>query len=84
MEDFINHLKLKKKSMNKISDLRNLWTDEVYGKVMRVISIHFLRVRCLEWIYNSRIEDRCNPLKYRSRIMQGVKEPQDFVYLKEY
>ena len=84
MEHLMGYLREKKRSMNKISDLRELWEDGQYGRVLRVVSMHFLRTRCHAWIYNSRVEDRWNPLKYRPRIIQGVQQPAHFIYLKEY
>lgn len=58
--------------MSRISDLKKLWTNEKYGVPIRILSEYFLRKRSLPWIFNSRIENKYAPLKYKIKIREGV------------
>lgn len=74
-KDFVKDMKIAKKKMNRIIDLKNLWTEHKYAEPVRIISEHFLRKYSYAWIFNSRIEDIKNPIKYRHRIIEGVHKP---------
>jgi hypothetical protein len=71
-------LKNKKKGLNRIEDLRQLWLDNPFSKEVRVMTQIFLRKHCLPWIFNSRIENLKHPIKYRYRIIEGVQKPEEF------
>lgn len=75
-EELIGYLKHCKKKINKIVDLRNLWTQGKYAAPIRIISEHFLRKYSFSWIFNSRIEDITYPIKYRRRMIEGVRKPE--------
>lgn len=45
-----------RKKINTIQDLRDLWINEEYGKLMRKISEHYLRKRALPYIFNSNVK----------------------------
>lgn len=68
--------------MSKIEHLRGLWTDQIIGKEMRVISQSFLRKDCYHWIFFSRVEDYKSPLKYKIRLQSAIRDPWNFTSLK--
>ena len=82
MEGFFHYLKTRQTLTQKISDLRDIWAHESYGKVLRMISMHFLRAHSYSWIFNSRLEEKMNHLKYKHRLMEGVTKPKEFLYIK--
>lgn len=82
-EEFNLELQRKKKKMNKIVHLQQLWLDKtIFGREMRIISYDFLRKFAYKWIFNSRIENYRYHLKYRSILMKVIKKPDQFVFLK--
>ena len=73
--------------MTKIEDLKNMWVDNaenIYSYPLRVITENFLRKHALSWIFNSRIEDKKAPIKYRMKLREGVRNPENFANLKSY
>lgn len=82
-KEFNLELQTKKKKMNKIVHLQQLWLDKtIFGREMRIISYDFLRKFAYKWIFNSRIENYRYHLKYRSILMKVIKKPDQFVFLK--
>lgn len=77
----VNHLKTR---IHSISELRNLWIPEgsIYHQAFRIISCDYLRKYCLERTFNSRVENFSIHLKYRQRLLEGIKTPEDFTALK--
>jgi len=55
LKDFQKMISKEKKSLKTIKDLRNMWTHNVYGKVMRIMSNIYFRKMSLKHIFNSRI-----------------------------
>jgi len=76
-EEFISILKEKKKSLNSIAELRNLWTDSnfCYAREMRTLSIYFLKKASLSYIFGSRISHHEGHIKYRRRLIEAIKNP---------
>lgn len=72
-EKLISEIKKKKKTINKISDLRKIWMSFDFSKQIRTLTGLFLRKYSLAWIFNSRIENIKNPIKYRYKIEEGVR-----------
>lgn len=77
-------LKRKKRGLNRIADLRKIWSEGVFSKEVRILTEVFLKKHSLQWIFNSRLENLKFPIKYRRRMLDGVRNPVDFFYLKDY
>ena len=70
-----DELQEKKKSINTIADLREIWTQCRYSKCIRVISCLFLRKHSYPYIFNSRIKSHLCHVKYKKRLEEALKEP---------
>jgi hypothetical protein len=70
--------------IHSISELRTLWTPEgnPYHKAFRILSSNYLRKRCLERTFNSRVENFNLHLKYRQRLLECIESPDKFYSLK--
>lgn len=77
-------MKERKRTINTIADLRNLWIDYKYAKEMRLLSNLFLRKYSLNYIFNSRICNYGSHIKYRYRLCEAIKEPKAFKHIKDY
>ncbi len=80
----LEDLRKKKKSINTIADLRNLWSKYKYAKCMRVITSVFLRKHALSYIFDSRICTYSSHIKYRQRLCEAVESPEEFKHIKDY
>ena len=80
----MDELQQQKKNINTIADLRNLWTDPNYGRIMRIISNFFLKKHSYSYIFNSRIKSRLCHVKYKKRLEEAIKEPNEFSHIKDY
>ena len=71
-EELMESLKEKKKGINSIADLRNLWLDDKYpyAKEMRTLSRYFLKRGALSYIFKSRISNHKGHIKYRKRMIK--------------
>lgn len=83
-EDFMQVYNAHKGRIHSISDLRSLWTDEgnAFHKAFRILSCQYLRKHCLSRTFNSRVENYFIHLKYRHRLLDGLKTPSEFTALK--
>ena len=81
-KDFTCMIKREKKTLNTIEKLRNLWTNETFGKCMRIISNLFLRRSSLKHIFNSRIVNYECHLKHRSSLSKALRNPYEFTCIK--
>lgn len=83
-DDFFAALKAKKRGINSIADLRNLWLDEnfEYARQMRMISIYFLKRASLTYVFSSRISNHEGHIKYRNRLIEVLRVPEDFTSIK--
>ena len=70
--EFMNELAAKKKYINTIANLRDLWIDFTHSKCMRVLSNQFLRKHALHYIFNSRICNYTSHIKYRKRLQEAI------------
>lgn len=65
-----------KSKINTIHDLREMWgendKDNKIKKCMRILSYHFMRKKCLPYIFNSRVKNYNTHIKYRKRIIEGI------------
>jgi hypothetical protein len=81
---FIEMMREEKRSINTILDLRRLWTHEIYGKCLRIISNLFFRRHALDYIFNSRISNYASHIKYRQTLWKAIRNPEDFNRIKEF
>lgn len=85
--DFMNYLYEKKDKINSISGLRSFWGDEdnpVLAKITRIVSNLFFRRHSYEYIFNSKVTDYSNHTKYRTRLVEALRNPEGFVSIKQY
>ena len=85
-QQILNH---KKKSVNCIKGLRSLLVEErrssnemrewkaMFQKSCEV----FLKYFCVNWVFNSRVDDKMKHLRYRARILRRVQNPAYFQFL---
>jgi len=52
--------------------------DERYGKIMRIIYAYFLRKRTPHYIYSSKIENKMSHIKYRHKLINSLRNPNEF------
>jgi hypothetical protein len=73
-------------SLNSISQLRGLWTEEEnrFAKAYRILSMEYLRKHSLGYIFNSRVNNHYRHIKYRYKIIQSVQHPHTFTCMKEF
>lgn len=81
---FIEMMRKEKKMINTMQDLRGLWTHEVYGRCLRIISNLFFRRYALDYIFNSRISNYASHIKYRQSLWKAIRNPIDFNRIKEF
>jgi len=79
--------KLKKK-MGSIQTLRKMWGSENLEnnmkKCFRILSFRFMREHCLDYIFSSKVKDVGVHVKYRRKIMEGIQNPVNFTFIKEF
>lgn len=70
--------------VHSISELRALWTAEgnPFHQAFRMLSCEYLRKHCLQRTFNSRVENYSIHLKYRQRLLDGLRSPEEFTALK--
>lgn len=72
-----------KGKIHSISDLRNLWSQHKYSKIFRMLCEEYTRKHYFEHIFNGRVIKIQNHLKYRSKILKSIRNPEKFTFLKE-
>jgi len=90
-ERFMQILNSKRKNVNCIKGLRNLLLKErrdsaetiEFKKMFQKSCEVFLKFFCVNWIFNSKVEDRIKHLNYRFKILRRIQNPQYFTYLEE-
>jgi hypothetical protein len=84
--EFMMVMKEFKRKMNTIHDLREMWSEDAkedkIKKYIRILSYHFMRIKCLPYIFNSRIKNYGTHIKYRKKIMEGIADPEKFTKIK--
>lgn len=83
-KELIEFLELKKKEITTIADLRALWVDNPYEKVIRTLSCVFLRKYSLHYIFNSRVCNYVSHIKYRQRFLEAIQAPNEFKHIKDF
>ena len=89
-ERFKQILNLKKKSVNCIKGLRNLLLEERRSsketrewKAMFQKSCEiFLKYFCVNWVFQSKIDNKMKHLRYRGKILRKVQNPAYFQFLE--
>lgn len=81
---FMATIKMKKRKVNSIADLRSLWLDEEnpFAKATRILSGIFLKRHSLPYIFNSRVTNFQGHIKYRYRLIEALREPKQFTSIK--
>ena len=89
---FNRFIRKDKHKMNCIQNLRNkllIFPDDTHGmarckRVFQSVCVAFVKYFSVNWIYNSKVNDKLTHLKYRFKILRRVQDPQHFTYLKEF
>lgn len=81
---FMATIRLKKRKVNSIADLRSLWLDEEnpFAQATRILSSIFLKKHSLPYIFNSRVTNFQGHIKYRYRLIEALREPDQFTSIK--
>lgn len=82
--DIIGEFRHRKRNINTIEHLRELWLSSRYAREMRILSNLFLRKHALQYIFNSRITNFSSHIKYRHKLLEGVSCPNEFNNIKDY
>lgn len=82
--DIVGEFKHRKRNINTIEHLRDLWLHSKYAPQMRILSKLFLRKYALQYIFNSRITNYSSHIKYRHKLLEGVDNPMEFNNIKDY
>ena len=83
-EDFFEYINNSKLNINTIRDIRCMWTHGVFGKAIRILSYQFLRKHALSYIFNSRVKNHSTHVKYRNKLMDGLRNPECFNNIKDF
>ena len=92
LKAFKRFVKLRKKGANCIRKIRDMLpmscyendANFVYKKTFQEISIIFLKFFCVNWLYNSKINEKIEHLNYRFKIQRRIKDPEHFTYLRDF
>ena len=91
--DFFQDVLLSRKSkINCISSLRQLLLPHVsdqqdiagFKRVFREICEIFLKCFAVNWIFNSKVNNKMGHLRYRFKILRRVQNPEYFTYLESF
>ena len=89
---FQSFLRKKKKSVNCIKKLREILPIEANKRapnfaeklVFKEICVIFLKNFSVNWLFNSKIDNKATHLNYRFKILRRIKDPDHFTYLKDF
>ena len=92
LKAFRRFVKLRKKAANCIRKIREMLpmscyqndANYVYKQVFQEVSIIFLKFFCINWLYNSKINEKVEHLNYRFKIQRRIKDPEHFTYLRDF
>ena len=90
-ERFVRILSSKKKNANCIKGLRCLLLEDrrdsketrAWKKMFQKSCEVFLKFFCVNWIYNSKVNDQLKHLSYRSKLLRRIKDPKHFTHLED-
>ncbi len=83
----------RKKKINCVKGLREMWmvyeiqdTEEMkaFKGLFKEACKVFLKQFWVNWIYNSRLDDKSKHLIYRGRLLRRIENPQWFTYLETF
>ena len=89
---FIQILNSKRKNINCIKGLRGLLLQErrdsrntkAFKTMFQRSCEVFLKYFCVNWIFNSKVDNRIKHLNYRYKILRRVRNPEHFTYLEDF
>ena len=89
---FLSFIRKKKKSANCIRKLREMFPSGVnqgtpnYAEKLafQELCVVFIKSFCVNWLWNSKIDDKTTHLAYRFKILRRIKNPDHFTYLKDF
>jgi hypothetical protein len=89
---FHNFFQKKKRSVNCIKKLKEVLPSEIRRTapnfaeklVFQELCIVFLKLFSVNWLFNSKIDNKLSHLNYRFKILRRIKDPDHFTYLKEF
>jgi len=77
-----------KNRINSIDGLRKMWgydqLDNKFKKSIRILSYQFMRKHCLRYIFYSKVRNFGTHIKYRQKLIEGIKNPLAFNHIKDY
>jgi len=85
-------LKSKRRKIKSLQSFRELLLidsqDSEETKTMKILFQEackvFLKFFCVNWIYNSKLNDKQKYLKYRMKLLRRVQNPEHFTYLETF
>jgi len=85
-------MKKKKRSANCIKKLREMLPSEAnrgapnYAEklVFQELCVIFMKIFSVNWLFNSKIDNKLAHLSYRFKILRRIKDPDHFTYLKDF
>jgi len=89
---FISFIKKKKKAANCIKKLREMLPSRVNQEgpnlaekvAFQQLCVIFLKIFSVNWLFNSKIDNKQTHLGYRFKILRRVRDPDHFTYLKDF
>lgn len=83
---FILEMRQRRRRINSIADLRALWleAENRFAEPTRILSLIFLKKHSLPYIFHSRVTNYEGHIKYRYRLMEALKDPQNFTSIKSF
>ena len=89
---FLQILGSKKKNINCIKGLRGLLLQErrdtmntkAFKTMFQRSCEVFLKYFCVNWIFNSKVDNKIKHLNYRYKILRRVRNPEHFTYLEDF
>jgi len=85
-------VKKKKRTVNCIKKLREMlpckWNQSAPNFaekfVFQELCVVFLKLFSVNWLFNSKIDNKSTHLAYRFKILRRIKDPDHFTYLKDF
>ena len=89
---FLNFVKKKKRSVNCIKKLREMLPHQgnrnapnlAEKKAFQALCVIFLKYFSVNWLFNSKIDNKETHLACRFKILRRVNDPDHFTYLKDF
>jgi len=89
---FLGYIRKRKRSVNCIKKLRDMLPSEAnrdapnYKEklVFQDLCIVFVKFFSVNWLFNSKINNKTAHLEYRFKILRRIRDPEHFTYLKDF